>query len=145
MFKVKLIKAEMTYDLRHKVLRPFLTIEDCKYETDFEENTFHVGGFYKGQLVSIVSFVTDIHPDFSYKNQYRLRAMATLDDYRKLGGGRAVVEFGEEILRERGTEFLWCKGRTSVQEYYRRLGFTPYGEIFDYPPTGLHIVMYKIL
>jgi hypothetical protein len=56
MFEVKLITPEMTYSLRHSILRPNQSIEDCKYETDYEEGAFHVGAFYQGKLISIGSF-----------------------------------------------------------------------------------------
>lgn len=37
MFEVKLINPEMTYSLRHRILRPNQSIEDCMYSTDHEE------------------------------------------------------------------------------------------------------------
>ncbi|MDR7000139.1 GNAT family N-acetyltransferase [Neobacillus niacini] len=145
MLKVRKIQPEMTYDLRHQVLRPHQTIEDCKYDTDYEACAFHVGAFYQGTLISIASFCAENSPDFSIEKQYRLRAMATLEEFRKLGAGRAVVSYAEELLKEQGIDFLWCKGRTTVKEYYMRLGFKAHGEVFDYPPIGPHIVMIKKL
>lgn len=146
MFEVKLINAEMTLEIRHKILRPtYKTPEDCRDETDDDKNTFHVGGFSNGQLVSIVSFCIDKHPDFPHKVQYRLKSMASLEDFRKMGAGKAVVEYGEEVLKNRGANFLWCRGRTSVQDYYVRLGFKAHGEVFYYEPSGYHIIMYKEL
>jgi len=71
--------------------------------------------------------------------------MASLEEYRKLGAGRAVVSFAENIITARGVNFLWCKRRTSVQKYYEKLGFEPVGDVFDYPPIGPHIVMFKKL
>lgn len=117
--------------------------EACKYTTDYEEDAFHLGAFYEGRLISIASFCIESHPELHAERQYRLRAMATLQEYRKLGAGRAVVSFAESIIKERDFDLLWCKGRTSVQEYYERLGFRAYGEVFDYPPIGPHIIMYK--
>ncbi|WP_453989768.1 GNAT family N-acetyltransferase [Bacillus nitroreducens] len=145
MIDVRLIEPEMTYNLRHIVLRPNQSIEESTYDTDHEKDAFHVGAFFQGKLISVASFVIDINPDFTIERQYRLRQMATLEDYRKIGAGRAVVHFAEEIIKERGFDFLWCKGRTTVQKYYEKLGFKPHGDVFDYPPIGLHIVMYKKL
>lgn len=145
MFEVKMINPEMTYDIRHKILRPHQSIESCKYTTDYEEGAFHVGAFYKGKLISIASFCIEKHPDFQFEKQYRLRAMATLEEYRKLGAGKAVVNFAESIIKERNFDFLWCKARTMAQGYYEKLGFRTYGEVFDYPPIGPHIIMYKKL
>jgi GNAT superfamily N-acetyltransferase len=145
MLDVRIIEPEMTYSLRHTVLRPNQSIEDSKYDTDHEKDAFHVGAFFQGKLISVASFIRENNPDFDIERQYRLRQMATLEEYRKLGAGRAVVSFAENIIKEHGFDFLWCKGRTTVQKYYEKLGFEPHGNVFDYPPIGLHIVMCKKL
>lgn len=145
MLEIKKIEPEMAYNIRHIVLRPHQVIEDCKYDTDHEANGFHIGVFSQGKLISVASFCTEKHPDFPMKNQYRLRAMATLPKYRNIGAGRLAVSYGESLIKEWGVNLLWCKGRTSVQDYYSKLGFTEYGEVFDYPPIGPHIIMYKRL
>ncbi|WP_422484944.1 GNAT family N-acetyltransferase [Gudongella sp. DL1XJH-153] len=145
MIEIRRIEPRMTYSIRHSVLRPHQTLEDCKYDTDFGDNTFHVGAFYQGKLISVASFCMERHPEFPVEKQYRLRAMATLEDFRRLGAGRLVVNYAEDIIKEQGVNFLWCKGRTDVQEYYRKLGFEAYGKVFDYPPIGPHIIMYKNL
>lgn len=145
MVEVRMIEPEMTYSIRHKILRPNQTIDECKFETDYHDNSFHLGGFYDGNLVSIVSFCLENHGDFSIKNQYRLRAMATLNEYQKLGAGRSIVNYGENIIKERGSSFIWCNARTTAQDYYIKLGFKVYGEVFDYSTIGPHIIMYKDL
>jgi GNAT superfamily N-acetyltransferase len=145
MLEVRKIKPEMTYSLRHSVLRPHQTVEDCIYDTDHEAYALHVGAFYQGSLISIASFCVEKNPDFSIEKQYRLRAMATREEFRKLGAGRAVVNYAENLIKKQGVDFLWCKGRTTVQEYYQKLEFKPHGDIFDYQPIGPHIVMYKKL
>ncbi|WP_338030853.1 GNAT family N-acetyltransferase [Cytobacillus citreus] len=72
-----------------------------------------------------------------------MRGMVTLEEFRKLGTGRLLVTFAENLIKEQGFDLLWCKARTTVQEYYNKLGFKVHGETFDYPPIGPHIVMYK--
>ena len=126
-------------------MRPSQSIEDSIYDTDHEEDAFHIGAFFQGKLISVASFIIDIHPEFPIKRQYRLRQMATLEEYRKLGAGKAVVNFAENIIKERGYEFIWCKGRMKVQKYYEKLGFKAHGNVFDYPLIGPHIIMYKQL
>ena len=145
MFEIRKIEASETYTIRHSVLRPHQPFEECKYDTDYEDGSFHIGAFYQGTLVSIASFCLENHPDFPIEKQYRLRAMATLEDYRRLGAGRLIVSCGEQIIKQMGIYFLWCSGRTSVQGYYEKLGFKVHGEIFDYPPIGPHIIMFKKL
>ncbi|MEO4053060.1 GNAT family N-acetyltransferase [Solibacillus sp. CAU 1738] len=145
MLEIRKIEPELTYSIRHTVLRPNQTLEDSMYETDHDDYAFHVGAFFQGMLVSVASFIVDRNPDFPIDKQYRLRQMATLGDYRNIGAGRAVVNYGENLIKDEGFYFLWCKGRTNVQEYYSRLGFHAHGEVFDYPPIGPHILMYKEL
>ncbi|MGI2326932.1 GNAT family N-acetyltransferase [Planococcus sp. YIM B11945] len=145
MIETREIHAELTYIIRHTVLRPHQILDDCKYDTDYKEHSFHVGAFYHNKLISVASFCREKNPDFPSTLQYRLRAMATLSDFTNLGAGSAAVAFAESIIRNRGADLLWCKGRTTVQDYYSKLGFLPHGEVFDYPPIGPHIVMYKRL
>ncbi|WP_042147037.1 GNAT family N-acetyltransferase [Paucisalibacillus sp. EB02] len=145
MIKINEITPEMAYPLRHSILRPHQPFEACVYDTDHQEGAFHVGAFYQEKLITIASFYVEKYHDFSSDKQYRLRAMATLDDFRNLGAGREVVSYAEGIIRSRGYELLWCKGRTTVQGYYEKIGFRAYGEVFDYPPIGPHIVMVKDL
>lgn len=45
MILVNEISAEDTYEIRHMILRPHQTIEQCKYEQDKEEGSFHLGAF----------------------------------------------------------------------------------------------------
>src|SRR5699024_2764465 len=109
MLKVQKIKPEMTYNLRHTILRPNQSIDNSKYDTDYEENAFHVGAFYNEKLISVASFILDKNPDFSFERQYRLRQMATHDAYRKFGAGRAIVDYAENVIKKQNIPFLWCK------------------------------------
>ena len=102
---VRIIEPEMTYSLRHIVLRPNQSIEDSKYDTDHQKDAFHVGAFYQGMLISVASFITERNPDFHIERQYRLRQMATLKEFRKLGAGKAVVSFAENIIKARRFSF----------------------------------------
>lgn len=145
MLEVKLIKAEKTYSLRHSILRPHMELKDCMYDTDNSEGSFHVGAFVKGQLVSIASFNVEKHPAFPAEKQYRLRGMATLEEFRNLGAGRKLVSFAQKLMLSEKVELLWCNARTTVQEYYYKIGFQAHGDVFDYPSIGPHIVMYKVM
>ena len=143
MVEVRLIKAKDTYGLRHRILRPHMELKDCKYDTDYSEGAFHVGAFVQDQLVSIASFNVESNPEFPHENQYRLRGMATLSEFRKLGAGRELIRFAEDIIKSKDTNLLWCNARTTVQDYYLKIGFQKQGDVFDYPPIGPHIIMFK--
>ena len=99
MVTIKLIHSEDTYSIRHKVLRPNQTINDCKYDSDEDEDTFHLGAFKDDQLISIGSFYLESHPELPGKDQYRLRGMATLKEFRNLqAGSKLIAEGGKHTL-----------------------------------------------
>ena len=134
---------EQMYNLRHRVLRPHQAFRACQYEKDYNADAFHLGIFHNDELISVASFYHEPIPGSEERGEYRLRAMATDESYRKQGAGRAIVRFAENVIEQQGGSVLWCKGRTSVQEYYEKLGFRPHGDVFDYPPIGPHIIMKK--
>ena len=69
--------------------------------------------------------------------------MATLPNFRNQRAGTSLIRKAEQILQERGASTLWCNGRITVTDYYKRLGFHEHGEIFEIDTLGLHKVMYK--
>jgi len=141
---IRVISSEDTYPLRHKILRPHRPYLEIVYDTDHELDTFHIGAYINGGLVGIVSFNKDNLEDFPGAH-YRLRAMAVLPEYRKNRIGRKIVEYGISLLKEKSVNLVWCKGRVNVQGYYEQIGFMSYGETFDYPDLGAHIILYKEL
>ena len=143
MFKVKLIKPELAYSIRQTVLRPNLTVEDCGYDIDKKEGSFHLGAFFNKKLIGIASFSLENYNKFNIDRQYRLRGMAILKDFQRLGAGRLLINYAEQLILEQNIEILWCVGRIGVQGYYEKLGFKTYGEIFYYEPSGDHVIMYK--
>lgn len=145
MLEIKRIESETTYPLRHKILRPHRPYEECIYDTDNEPESFHIGAFYKNEVISVASFCIEACPGLPSKRPFRLRAMATWTEFREMGAGRAVVNYAEDILKSEKVDLLWCKGRVNVQKYYEKLGFKRYGDVFDYPSIGPHIIMYKKL
>ncbi len=142
---IKRIKRETTYQIRHSVLRQNQPFDSCKFDTDNIAGTFHLGAFLDEKLISIATFSPEKQQAFTAEKQMRLRAMATLDHYRMQGVGSAIIKHAEAVLKENGVAVLWCNARISARGYYDKLGFKSYGAVFDYPPVGPHIVMYKHL
>ena len=145
MVQVRLIAATDTYTIRQEILRPTQSIDDCKYEGDLDESTFHVGAFVDGKLICIGSFYQEAQEGLEGDKPYRLRGMATLPAYRGNGIGKQLIEYSEEILNERGCELWWCNARTSAGRYYKKLGLIQLGDIFVIDPIGPHVKMYKKL
>lgn len=119
------------------------SLADCKYSSDYEKDTFHLGAFINDELISIASFSKEIYPDLQKGIHYRLRGMATLPNFRNKRAGSSLIQKAEQILKERKANILWCNGRITVTDYYKRLDFQEHGEIFEIEPIGLHKVLYK--
>ena len=144
MIEVKPINAEDTYEIRHRILRPNQPLEACMYETDLLGGAFHLGGYYRGKLISIASFHKAEHSELEGEEQYQLRGMATLEGYREQKREARSSAMPKSFFGKRGRP-LWCNARTSVSGYYEKLGFSEQGEVYDIPPIGPHILMYKKL
>ncbi|MBC6973755.1 GNAT family N-acetyltransferase [Bacillus sp. Xin] len=145
MITIKHIDASETYKLRQGILRPNQQLDACKYTSDYETNSFHLGAFLHDELISIASFSSEAEPSLQGNNHYRLRGMATVPAFRKQHAGRSLINHAEIILKERQAELLWCNARITVTDYYKRLEFHEHGEMFDIHPIGLHKLMYKAL
>lgn len=141
MITVKEISAEKTYPIRKEILRKNIPLTE-KNDQDLDETTFHLGVFMDDKLVGVSTFMKD---DSSYFSgfQYRLRGMATLEEYQGKGIGKAMLEKSYELLQEKGVDVLWCNARIIALNFYKKLGFEVVGPEFDIHLIGPHYVMFK--
>ena len=135
------IKAIDTYPIRHKMLRPSGTVEDCMFQGDHDELTFHLGAFVDKKLVSVASFYFEKHPAFSEAYQYRLRGMATLPEYQGQGYSSALLRTAFPVIKQNQCSLLWCNAREKALGFYKKVGFTATGELFSIPNIGKHMLM----
>lgn len=135
------IKAIDTYPIRHKMLRPNGTVEDCMFQGDNDELTFHLGAFVDKKLVSVASFYFEKHPAFSDTYQYRLRGMATLSEYQGRGLSSALLRTAFPVIKQNQCTLLWCNAREKALGFYTKVGFSPSGELFNIQNIGKHMLM----
>jgi hypothetical protein len=74
---------------------------------------------------------------------WRLRAMATHPQWRGRGVGAAVVRAVTDHVAAQGGSLLWCNARLGARRFYERAGLTTWGEVWQEPVIGPHVVMYK--
>ena len=141
LMEVLRIKAIDTYPIRHKMLRPNGTIEDCIFQGDSDELTFHLGAFVDKKLVSVASFYFDKHTAFDDTYQYRLRGMATLPEFQGQGLSSALLRTAFPVIKQNQCTLLWCNAREKAMGYYTKVGFKPTGDIFTIQNIGKHILM----
>ncbi|WP_372653772.1 GNAT family N-acetyltransferase [Halobacteriovorax sp.] len=143
--KVLRINASDTYHIRNLVLRPGRPVEDCHFEHDDDEQTFHLGAFIDSQLVSVASFYFEKNPKLVEEYQYRLRGMATLPEHRGKGLSSSLLRTAFPIIEQNFCQLLWCNARSTAQGFYQKVGFERTGEEFDVPTIGPHYLMFKTI
>ncbi|MBT3983154.1 MAG: GNAT family N-acetyltransferase [Bacteriovoracaceae bacterium] len=141
--EVKRISASDTYCLRGQILRPGRDLSSCKFEGDNDELTFHLGAFIDNKLVSVASFYFDQNSDLNQGHQYRLRGMATLEEFRRKGLSKSLLKTAFPIIIQNQCQLVWCNARVSAQGFYESIGFEKFGESFDISQTGPHQLMFK--
>lgn len=144
-YEIKRIKTTDTLPIRKRVLKPFLSEEECINPGDDLITTHHYGLFHADKLISVATFIQESHPAFSSGFPYRLRGMATDDNYRGHGIGQKLVRLAVEDLKQRRCDLVWFNARIKAFPFYERLGFSFYGDLFDIKDIGPHKVMYKHL
>ncbi len=144
---IRSIKAAQTYPLRQQILRPGLSLSDCRFPEDERATTRHFGAFQADQLVAIVSVLNAPEPNSSTQsiNDWQIRALATLPAERGKGYAAALVNTVEHYVRKQCGCLIWCNARSSAVGFYQKQGFSMTGKTFEIANIGAHFRMKKKL
>ncbi len=74
----------------------------------------------------------------------RLRQMAVINDLQGKGVGRALMQFAENLARDRGYRKITMHARKNAIGFYEKMGYKAIGEEFE-EITIPHVVMEKEL
>jgi ribosomal protein S18 acetylase RimI-like enzyme len=74
----------------------------------------------------------------------RLRQMAVMNDLQGKGIGRALMQFAENLARDRGYKKITMHARKNALGFYEKMGYRKIGEEF-HEITLAHYVMEKEL
>ena len=142
--QINTISSSDTFAVRHPVLREGRPIEDCVFDHDDDPETFHLGLFIEDELLAVVTYIKNDYPELK-GSQYQLRGMAVLKNCQKRGFGNLLIQKGEDILKQKQVEKVWCNAREHAVNFYNKNGFEIIGKPFVIPKIGLHYVMYKYI
>lgn len=134
--QVKEVAAIETYAVRHTVLRPGRPKETCIFEGDDLDTTFHLGAFFKEEMVGVVTMM-------KYDNEYQLRGMAVIEGFQKKGIGELLIKEAEARVLHKPIQQIWMNARQAAVRFYTRLGYEITGEPFEIPLIGTHYKMIK--
>lgn len=143
--EVRRVAAEVTFELRQRVLRPHQTVADMALPGDDDADTGHFAALTPtGQVVGTASVRREPPPwDVDASPAWRLRGMATEEEWRGRGVGAGVLAAVVHHIAAHGGGLLWCNARTPAVRFYRRAGFTTIGEPWEDPLIGPHVAMQR--
>jgi predicted GNAT family N-acyltransferase len=140
------IPASAVYSVRQPVLRPGKPFTECVFEGDASGKTLHLGLFMDENLIGVASFIQNSNPLFKEAEQYQLRGMAVLSEFKGQGFGTSLLIEGEQKLKNLVNHpFLWFNARDNAIGFYEKFGYKTIGEKFDVPGVCKHIIMFKLL
>lgn len=145
MIEINEIGAFKTFEVRHPVLRSGKPIESCHFDGDDFSSTKHFGLFENEILAGVISLFKQGNAAFANDNQFQIRGMAVLENYRKRGFGEELVRHVEIYVNRQNGKLIWFNAREVAVKFYRNLGYEIIGNAFDIPDVGTHYMMYKIL
>jgi len=124
--------------LRNDVLRKPLGLKFTPDELEKEKEEILIGAFEEERMLGCCML---IKVDSS---TVRLRQMAVLNNLQGKGIGRALMQFAENIARDRGFRKIMMHARKSATGFYEKLGYHVAGNEFQ-EVTIPHFVMEKNL
>lgn len=141
--KIKLVDSDEIRNLRHIILRKGKDFSTTSYHRDNGEQTFHLGYFHKEKIISCATFYPEKTNKKNSKNPYRLRGMATEKKHWRKGYGKKIIKEAYSILKSKKCDLLWCNARIIAFPFYKKMGFSEQGDLFDVSDIGPHYYMYK--
>lgn len=124
--------------LRDDILRKPLGLSFSQTELEREKEEILIGAFEEDKLLGCCMLVKE------EPGVVRLRQMAVSNNLQGKGIGRALMNFAENIARDRGFKKLTMHARKTAIGFYERLGYEVCGDEFQ-EVTIPHYVMEKKL
>jgi predicted GNAT family N-acyltransferase len=125
-------------DLRYNMLRKPLGLTFSEEEIDAEKENIHIGCFDDDKLEGCCMLVP------KDKDTVQLRQMAVVSGLQGKGIGRVLMQFAENIARDRGYKTMIMHARKTAMGFYEKLGYKKTGNEFM-EVTIPHYVMEKSL
>jgi len=124
--------------LRDDILRRPLGLSFSPEELESEKENMLIAAFEDDEMLGCCMLVEED------KTTVRLRQMAVINDLQGKGIGRALMNFAENIARDRGFKKISMHARKNVVGFYEKMGYKIAGNEFV-EITILHFTMEKEL
>jgi len=137
------ISAAQTRPIRQAVLRPHQDASELIYPGDDDTDSFHLGAMRRDELLAILSMYHQAMPDGTANSRagWRIRGMASMPQVRGGGYGRKLVTVARDRAWAVERAPIWCNARESAFGFYKKIGFSIVGDLFEIEGIGTHAVM----
>ena len=132
------VEYQQMLKLRDAILRKPLGLSFTPEDLEKEKDNMLIGAFEDERMLGCCMLVEE-QPDI-----VRLRQMAVLNDLQGKGIGRALMNFAENIARDRGYKTIRMHARNNSVGFYEKVGYKVKGDQFI-EITIPHYVMEKEL
>jgi len=129
---------EQMVKLRDDILRKPLGLTFTPDELEKEKNNLLMAAYEDDQMLGCCMLVEE-EPE-----TVRLRQMAVLNDLQGKGIGKALMQFAENLARDRGYRRITMHARKNALGFYEKMGYKKIGKEFE-EITIPHYVMEKEL
>lgn len=102
--------------LRADILRKPLGLSFSPEELELEKNYILIGAFEEEKMLGCCMLIKQ-------DGEVRLRQMAVLNNLQGKGVGRAIMQFAENIARDRGYKKITMHARKPVVAFFEKLGY----------------------
>jgi ribosomal protein S18 acetylase RimI-like enzyme len=110
--------------LRDVMLRKPLGLGFTKEDLEQEKDNMLIGAFEDERMLGCCMLVEE-EPEI-----VRLRQMAVLNDLQGKGIGRALMNFAENLARDRGYKIIRMHARSIAIGFYEKVGYKVKGDQF---------------
>lgn len=111
-------------DLRRQILRKPLGLDFSQEDLEREKDDLLIAAYEDDEMLGCC-ILTETNP-----TTVRLRQMAVKAGLQGKGIGRVLMQFAENIARDRGYKKLCMHARKTAAGFYERLGYCVAGEEF---------------
>ena len=129
---------EQMIKLRFEILRKPLHLDFSKEELEKEKHDILIGAFEDDKMLGCC-LLTKVD-----KHCVRLRQMAVQNNLQGKGIGASLMNFAENVARDRGYKKIIMHARKTAIGFYEKLGYTVTGKEFTEISIP-HVVMEKKL
>lgn len=142
-FSYKRTDVNSIIKLRHKALRDGYPISEVNFDEDDHASTRHYGVFdNQGHNICCVTLIQSF---WNGESAWQLRAMATSENLRNRGIGRAMIEYLlEDLEQNEQLKTIWCNSRVKSLGFYKKMGWREASQQFVNGNAGLSLKMVRI-